>query len=546
MAKQQATATASANGHRRAVLYARVSSDDRGKDGRNLASQIEMGRKYAGERGYATVAELPEDDRGASGAAFDLPQLGAVMAMAERGEFDVLIVREIDRLSRNLAKQLIVEERLRRCGVSIEYVLGEYPDNPEGNLMKHVRASVAEFEREKINERMTRGRQNIVRRGYVMFHGDRPPYGYRLTDDYLSLVIYEPEARIVRMVFEWYSIGDKNGKRLSADAIAQRLSKMQVPTWRDVRGLSKQRDLGQWHKATVAQMLHNETYCGKWHYGRRRDEGRNYRRQELIAVNVPAIVSAETWQAAQAQFKANRVKPRHGVTHEYLINARTTCQCGYAAAAISGYRKGHWYSYYICNSSHRDHVRGYCGLPFYRADHVDALIWEWLKEWLSDPDSLQMKLEAYLAEQERVNAPVLAQLKVTDDLIANHRAQLGRLLDLYLSGKFDADVLEDRKIRLNETICKLEQQRGRLATALKQDLSHERITEISVFAKRLAKGVAKADQSFEARKRIIELLDVRALLAYEGEAKAIYPSFVLSPVGEKRLVLGNRLKAADA
>jgi len=77
-------------------------------------------------------------------------------------------------------------------------------------------------------------------------------------------------------------------------------------------------------------------------------------------------------------------------------------------------------------------------------------------------------------------------------------------------------------------------------------LSHERITEISVFAKRLAKGVAKADQSFEARKRIIELLDVRALLAYEGEAKAIYPSFVLSPVGEKRLVLGNRLKAADA
>ena len=47
----------------RAVLYARVSSDDRGKEGRNLAGQLEMGREYAQERGYAIVAELAEDDR---------------------------------------------------------------------------------------------------------------------------------------------------------------------------------------------------------------------------------------------------------------------------------------------------------------------------------------------------------------------------------------------------------------------------------------------------------------------------------------------------
>lgn len=46
----------------RAVLYARVSGDDRGKDGRNLASQLEMGREYATQKGYTIIAELPEDD----------------------------------------------------------------------------------------------------------------------------------------------------------------------------------------------------------------------------------------------------------------------------------------------------------------------------------------------------------------------------------------------------------------------------------------------------------------------------------------------------
>ena len=53
--------------NKRAVLYARVSSDDRGKDGRNLAGQLEMCRDYAVENGWQIVAELSEDDRGASG-----------------------------------------------------------------------------------------------------------------------------------------------------------------------------------------------------------------------------------------------------------------------------------------------------------------------------------------------------------------------------------------------------------------------------------------------------------------------------------------------
>ena len=144
---------------KRAVLYARVSSDDRGKDGRNLAGQLDMCREYAHEHGWHVVADLAEDDRGASGASFDLPQLDRVREMAHDGGFDVLVVREIDRLSRSLAKQLIVEEELKRNGVEIAYVLADYDDTPEGRLMKHVRATVAEYEREKIKERMVRGRR---------------------------------------------------------------------------------------------------------------------------------------------------------------------------------------------------------------------------------------------------------------------------------------------------------------------------------------------------------------------------------------------------
>ena len=138
---------------KRAVLYARVSSDDRGKDGRNLAGQLEMCREHAQSNGYQIVAELAEDDRGASGASLDLEKLNQAIEMARAGGFDILVVREIDRFARSLAKQLIIEQELAQAGVRIEYVLGEYPDTPEGSLMKNVKASVAEYERLKIIER---------------------------------------------------------------------------------------------------------------------------------------------------------------------------------------------------------------------------------------------------------------------------------------------------------------------------------------------------------------------------------------------------------
>jgi site-specific DNA recombinase len=160
-----------------AVLYARVSGDDRQQEDRNLLGQLEMCRAYAQEHGYQVVAELREDDRGASGAAFELPQLNLVREMAQRGEYSVLITRELDRLSRNLVKQLLVEEDLKRHGIRIEYVLGEYPNTPEGSLMKNVRASVAEYERLKITERMVRGRELKVKAGSVLVYS-HPPFGY--------------------------------------------------------------------------------------------------------------------------------------------------------------------------------------------------------------------------------------------------------------------------------------------------------------------------------------------------------------------------------
>ena len=123
---------------KRAVLYARVSSDDRQVDGRNLAGQLDMCRSYCTEKGYEVVAELKEDERGASGADFDLPKLSQALDMAQAGAFDVLVTRELDRLARGLAKQLYLENEFQRYGARVEYALAacrRETTSPQAGLM---------------------------------------------------------------------------------------------------------------------------------------------------------------------------------------------------------------------------------------------------------------------------------------------------------------------------------------------------------------------------------------------------------------------------
>ena len=516
---------------KRAVLYARVSSDDRGNDGRNLAGQLEMCRDYAHGKGYHLVVELSEDDRGASGAAFELEQLNRIREMARARELDVLVVREVDRLSRSLAKQLIVEEELRRCDVQIEYVLGEYADTPEGRLNKHIRATIAEYEREKINERMKRGRYLKVKAGSTMFNGN-PPYGYEEVQEANGkwvLSVVPEQARIVEMIFTWYVHGDGKSRPMTLAEITHRLSAMKVPTQLDLRGRAnvKRRGYGVWGRGTVWTMLRNETYAGRWTYA-----------DTSLEVSVPAVISPELWKAAQARLAENKATSPRSLKHDYLLRRRVTCgKCGLKMQGKSkrGEAGGHLYFYYRCPALVRTVYVRHCDLPIFRVDQVDPAVWDWVKSLLSVPDRFVEGLVAYQMRIDQENAPLRERLAVVDDLLGDNRVQLNRLLDLYLAGDFPKEVLTERRVRLESTIKALEAERCGLAARVEgQTLNAEEIEILRAFAVEAAQGLDIAEADPKARQRVIEMLDVQATLTVEDGKKVIYARCIL---GEKVLSL---------
>jgi site-specific DNA recombinase len=64
------------NGPKRAILYARVSTDEQARSGYSLTQQMEALREYANREGYKILEEVM--DPGQSGASLERPGMDRV------------------------------------------------------------------------------------------------------------------------------------------------------------------------------------------------------------------------------------------------------------------------------------------------------------------------------------------------------------------------------------------------------------------------------------------------------------------------------------
>jgi site-specific DNA recombinase len=79
----------SRNGHgpNRAILYARVSTDEQARSGYSLAQQMEALRDYAVREGYEILEEV--SDSGQSGASLERPGMDRVRDLVAAGDVSV-------------------------------------------------------------------------------------------------------------------------------------------------------------------------------------------------------------------------------------------------------------------------------------------------------------------------------------------------------------------------------------------------------------------------------------------------------------------------
>ncbi len=191
-------------------------------DQRNsFATQERVYTKYIAEKQEWELVDIFADE-GLSGMKADnRPEFQRMIRMCELHQIDLILTKSVSRFARNVKEALSYTRKLKLLGVGVQFEEdGVNTLAMADEMLLNTFAAIAQEESKSISQNQ---RLSIVKR---MESGEyiasNAPYGYRLIDK--KLVIYEPEAEVVRWIFAAYLNG------MSTVEIAHELSAKSVLT----------------------------------------------------------------------------------------------------------------------------------------------------------------------------------------------------------------------------------------------------------------------------------------------------------------------------
>jgi DNA invertase Pin-like site-specific DNA recombinase len=145
---------------KRAAIYGRVSTHN----GQNPEMQLVEVRSYCKRRGWKIAGEFV--DVGVSGSKEHRPSLDRLLALCRKRSVDAVVVYRYDRFARSLRQLVNALEEFRALGIDfISLHEGVDTSTPNGRLVFGIFASIAEFGRELIRDRVRSGLAAARRRG---------------------------------------------------------------------------------------------------------------------------------------------------------------------------------------------------------------------------------------------------------------------------------------------------------------------------------------------------------------------------------------------
>lgn len=392
----------------RAVCYARVSSAAQ-RERETIASQLRQLPEFVARQGWtltAPVTTYVDDGRTAQAGKLDQRTgLAALLRDAAAGLFDVVVVADIDRLTRSedLRERGAILGALQAARVKIATLSNGVLDlaTDEGDLIGNISGYFAAAWGRKHKARIKAGKDTAIARG-------RKPagptaYGWRYSKATGTWTIHPDEAATVREIFARVAAGE------SCVVIADDLSAREVPT---VRGTT------HWTRHKVWLIVRRRAYLGTWIANKAR----------ALTIEVPPILTLAQYDAAQAALIAHGKRGLRRTKHVYLLEGLG--QCGHCGAPIAirsptPQRTGTLSpAAYVCRNRKLRRPLGAarCDAPIVWVQHADPAVWDAIKLELADPS-----LPAAIAA--RLNAQATAAQAWQGDVVDWQRklARLGEL-----------------------------------------------------------------------------------------------------------------------
>lgn len=405
------------------------------------------------------------------------PVIQQLLSEVEQGLWSGVLVMEVERLARgDTVDQGIVAQTFKFSDTKIITPIKDYdPNNEFDEEYFEFGLFMSRREYKTINRRLQRGRLSSVKEGKYV--GSQSPYGYKrvkINDDKgYTLEPLPEEADVVRMIFEWYTKGEKQSdgsfRRLGVSLIVRRLNSLKIPP----------RKSDHWSPATVRDILINPVYIGKIRWNWRPDVKKmagghvvkERPRAPLEKCTIadglhPPIVSSEVFNTAQDLISSNPPRPigERGTVKNPLAGIVVCAKCGHRMTRRP-YNQNGYPDTLLCADTACDNVS--CSLH-----HVERGVLDALRDWLSE-----YKLQWENGEnKDSSDAIVAMKEKALCRLDAEYTTlnkQLDNTHDLLEQGVYTTEQFLERSRKLSERIKKNEADRLALSADIVADKSRE-------------------------------------------------------------------------
>lgn len=245
---------------------------------------------------------------------------------AKKGEFDILITREVSRFARNVRDTINVACDLVELGIRVIFIINDIDTERDADWKdKLVSYAMHAENQSKSTSEIVRSGQETSRLNGVLY-GTGNVLGYDRVGR--EFVINEMQAKTVRLIFDMYLRGD--GSR-----------KIQYELER--RGYLTATGKKEWNAAAITRILKNPLYCGRVVYNKyyvddflkqQSKTNKGEVEQVIVEDRVKPIVTKEEFSKVQELLESHKtynkgIETLVGKKPVTVFGKKLKCSCGY-------------------------------------------------------------------------------------------------------------------------------------------------------------------------------------------------------------------------
>ena len=460
----------------RVTFYARVSTDQ-DEQINSLENQVQYYTELIQSKPNWKFVPGYVDEGISGGSTKKRDNFNRMIRDAKAGMFDFIITKEISRFSRSTLDSIKYTQEL------LDYNVGVFFQNDNINTLDTdsefrlvIMAGVAQDEIRKLSERLKFGFRQAIKNGHVL--GNDKLYGYDKKD--CVLTVNEEEAEIIRIIFDLYG-----NQRLGTRTISKRLMELGYTS----------REGNAFNTLTIRHILENPKYKG-WYCGNK-SQSVDYRTKRNVLLDesewvthpdpsIPAIVSEELWNRANALYKRRREEMKShssGISfhNRYPYSAKIYCEehgTTFHRQVIQT-KKGQQ-EVWQCKV-YRSHGRAACSAPQIRSSDLDVILSDIFKELVRDKEKIIDSLVTVLTNIPKEVDYGKLRCQVENEMDDLERKK-NRLLDLSIAGALTVEEFKERNDAFN---AQIQECQGKL-TAIRQEEENQSSEELDIPAIRRA------------------------------------------------------------